>query len=54
MEAWVASSFVLAGADALETLSFDVQKKGELVEMATLGRQPVAYVGKHSACTVQL
>ncbi|KAL1522112.1 hypothetical protein AB1Y20_021754 [Prymnesium parvum] len=53
-DAWLKSSFVLADTDSLESLSFDVLKKGEKIESAPLGRLPIIFVGKHSSCTVQL
>jgi len=55
VDAWLRASFELAEESLeLAPLSLEQTRKGEPIEPVELGSSPLVFVGKHSACTVQL
>ena len=55
VDAWLRASFELAEESVeLAPLSLEQTRKGEPIEPVELGSAPLVFVGKHSACTLQL
>ena len=55
VDAWLRGSFDVAAAGPdLDPISLEQTRKGAPIEALTLGAAVLCFVGKHSACAVQL